>query len=1153
MAEANEAEPTDSTAPSPRRPRRKHQINLCCAQSVQVIVEEVARNLQGLGFRVTVVCGAEARAALLGSQANSNQPTIHVVCVQGSLQERVLKPLRQALATHGGPNQHLFVAVLDLAIPLAMVGQIRRFAEALERPTTSGARKPDGTFERRSWREHTGHRELDRPPQRPLPSVMQVVERPGTVPPVPEGDPNETTAVRRRTKTLTARGRALKIGPTSKYQAVTASHPVVPPSEPTARKRRRQRSRGNVAARRRGTNPRILALPDSEGSRPPPPPAPGKMARRRSSTLLPAVTPGAPPIRRPGSAGLDTATTTPHRPWVDGKPPTSDAVVEPEPDRVMARSDPSIRFTPPGVAAAQGTKTSSGRFVPVPSEPTDADKTMVHGVHDEEPRTASTLRLDEPPFKATQVDRTTLYGRDALDESGEPIEPTVIAAAPTAEDGGAQSPESDPPPAVTGETVVGPPPEPPPEVLAALERNRQKAQADQSSDAAQAGSAESEPGPDEGALVVPDEDDPSASASGTVSAVSGQKQEPARVTKPRQTVLYLERSLVHGEDSSESSKTEISESTPTVLNRPRPAASAADGGDDDPEVSESDKTLLRADGTFEDATSLLEKVRAAQAPTTPSDEDESPPRVVIGLDPEDRDDDGASKTVIYDRKQEADAGDDDGELKPEEDRDKGGTVVAAAAAIAAESARKVVGDEAKSTPTTQIGPPPEPVSKTEILPSSTKTEAPGSSTKTEVPTSSTKTEVPASSTKTEAGAKSGGTVPASRDDAEAKDAKSDAEPEARTKGRGKGRGSRGRRGAPRKGRRAPGSRRSDKPRSQTAPAAGQAVAAPVMQAQPESSGRGWVWLIVLLLLLGGGWWAYDQGMLDGVLGRSGRTDTSAIAARDTRTSAGPPAASDHGGDQGTPVESADSPTATSAATPAAADGSSGTGTAGALGSGSQGASDGAGTTGTGSQNTGDQASATGGTTDGVDGASTTSSATTSTAPPDGGADGGSTGSGPAPDSADDGGDDPTATDTPATTDTPTTTDTPPPSTDPAELTSDEQTLAKAAKEHRLSMLKTLFTTRRQGPSTTWQGGRLRCADFQVDGVGGWRLPHRREMRLINAVLPLPAGIYWTKTVPKDDRDAAYVLDTSGGGLSLFLKAEPTGDVVCVRRRESPEK
>jgi hypothetical protein len=93
-----------------------HAITLCCAHSVESMVEEVARNLRGLGFRTNVVCGGEARDALVGRQREHDEPTIYVVCVQGALKDTVLKPLRTALATHGGPNEHLFVAVWRCSI-----------------------------------------------------------------------------------------------------------------------------------------------------------------------------------------------------------------------------------------------------------------------------------------------------------------------------------------------------------------------------------------------------------------------------------------------------------------------------------------------------------------------------------------------------------------------------------------------------------------------------------------------------------------------------------------------------------------------------------------------------------------------------------------------------------------------------------------------------------------------------------------------------------------------------------------------------------------------------------------------------------------------------------------------------------------------------
>ncbi|MBK6921316.1 MAG: hypothetical protein IPH07_28220 [Deltaproteobacteria bacterium] len=196
--------------------RRQHTVVLCCAQSVVELVEEVARNLRGLGFEVQVICGAEARTVLLGQGRDRDEPTIYVVCVQGTLKEQVLKPLRQALATHGGPNQHLFVAVLDLALPLAMVGQIRRFAEALERPLTG--RRRDALGERRQWREQLGpHTE------RVATRSYRAIELKGT-----EG-PADTQVSTRRSGPQAIIGHIspARIGVTDKFRAVTGALPSV--------------------------------------------------------------------------------------------------------------------------------------------------------------------------------------------------------------------------------------------------------------------------------------------------------------------------------------------------------------------------------------------------------------------------------------------------------------------------------------------------------------------------------------------------------------------------------------------------------------------------------------------------------------------------------------------------------------------------------------------------------------------------------------------------------------------------------------------------------------------------------------------------------------------------------------------------------------
>jgi hypothetical protein len=234
-------------------PTRQHKIVLCCAQSVQTLVEEVAHSLSGLGFSSRVVCGAEARAALLGRNrdpATRNEPTIYVVCVQGTLKEQVLQPLRQALATHGGPNEHLFVAVLDLSLPLGMVGQIRRFADALER--MPGRRRRDPVADRRQWREHFGRREFDGIRTRahvPLHVVERAATRPGV-----DGTP-ASERVTGPLRIVSGRKPA-KIAPTKKYRALTGAFGVVPESPPSGERRRRGRRRAIVppaAARRAAT------------------------------------------------------------------------------------------------------------------------------------------------------------------------------------------------------------------------------------------------------------------------------------------------------------------------------------------------------------------------------------------------------------------------------------------------------------------------------------------------------------------------------------------------------------------------------------------------------------------------------------------------------------------------------------------------------------------------------------------------------------------------------------------------------------------------------------------------------------------------------------------------------------------------------------
>ncbi len=191
---------------------RMHAVTLCCAESVATVVSEVAHSLEGLGFRTGIVTGSDARAALMERERSHDGPMIYVVCVQGTLKDTVLGPLRQALATHGGPNEHLFVAVLDLSLPLSMVGQVRRFAEALERMPGDDRRDP--LHERRQWREHSGNHLLDESDTRAYRAVARAESAPRTA---------SSTGAR---PIVTSRKPA-RIEPTRKYRAVTGPVPTV--------------------------------------------------------------------------------------------------------------------------------------------------------------------------------------------------------------------------------------------------------------------------------------------------------------------------------------------------------------------------------------------------------------------------------------------------------------------------------------------------------------------------------------------------------------------------------------------------------------------------------------------------------------------------------------------------------------------------------------------------------------------------------------------------------------------------------------------------------------------------------------------------------------------------------------------------------------
>jgi hypothetical protein len=127
-----------------------------------------------------------------------------------------------------------------------------------------------------------------------------------------------------------------------------------------------------------------------------------------------------------------------------------------------------------------------------------------------------------------------------------------------------------------------------------------------------------------------------------------------------------------------------------------------------------------------------------------------------------------------------------------------------------------------------------------------------------------------------------------------------------------------------------------------------------------------------------------------------------------------------------------------------------------------------------------------------------------------------------------------------------------PAAAPIETTSpndiSESRLAAAADHHRIRRGPNLWVTRPQGDTSTWSIARERCAKYEVEGVGGWRLPFRRELQMLRVAGLIDDGAWWSRTLVADDKDAAYVLDAAKGDLVVWLRAEPNAGTLCVRSR-----
>lgn len=120
--------------------------------------------------------------------------------------------------------------------------------------------------------------------------------------------------------------------------------------------------------------------------------------------------------------------------------------------------------------------------------------------------------------------------------------------------------------------------------------------------------------------------------------------------------------------------------------------------------------------------------------------------------------------------------------------------------------------------------------------------------------------------------------------------------------------------------------------------------------------------------------------------------------------------------------------------------------------------------------------------------------------------------------------------------------TPPPPSDRDALVIDQ-----AIAQGKLRALDSLLLLYGGKETMSWDSANRRCRGRKISGLGGWRLPSRRELVRLRRARLLAPGTYWTR-VRNETKDEAYALDTRSGRSHRYLTVEPIGRPVCVRTR-----
>lgn len=111
---------------------------------------------------------------------------------------------------------------------------------------------------------------------------------------------------------------------------------------------------------------------------------------------------------------------------------------------------------------------------------------------------------------------------------------------------------------------------------------------------------------------------------------------------------------------------------------------------------------------------------------------------------------------------------------------------------------------------------------------------------------------------------------------------------------------------------------------------------------------------------------------------------------------------------------------------------------------------------------------------------------------------------------------------------------------------------KAVRMREIIPTERLYVVRPDpaAPAMTWIDALRQCEQEVKGEWEGWRLPYRRELKLLAAIGVVREGTYWSRTRDKTDRRLVYIMDAAQRNLRLVPYDDATATTFCVAPRSA---